>query len=73
MLFLSVLLLLEFSHDLAVPLAIRMSAVDKSQQLLEPGVGRAEISLCVRQLETTSRWSPPDEGRCHVLHLAASI
>ncbi|KAJ0129563.1 Galactose oxidase [Fusarium oxysporum f. sp. albedinis] len=30
-------------------------------------------SVCVRQLETASRWSRPGEGRGGALHLAVSI
>jgi hypothetical protein len=38
-----------------------------------PDIRRVEISLCVRQLETTSRWSRPDGGRGGALRLAVSI
>ncbi|RKK09127.1 hypothetical protein BFJ67_g18251 [Fusarium oxysporum f. sp. cepae] len=36
---------------------------------MEPDVRRAEISLCIRQSETASKWSRPDEGRGGALHL----
>ncbi|RKK71144.1 hypothetical protein BFJ71_g17608 [Fusarium oxysporum] len=36
---------------------------------MEPGVRRAEISLCMRQPETASMWSRPDGGRGNALHL----